>query len=531
MIIQEKRKKIAVFAAFCIGMLIIAYELVKKLIARVYPFDEFGWMCLFIVIAIIALPIVLYLLAFVFKAEFHWCYLAAGLTLGIIFMFFIPPYATPDEVNHTWSTYYVSDKILGYGETADPDATILVRKGEAGAPLSTVISRRVYNDFLHNAFVMEEPGFGELVDSYQVYSTPHLLYFIPAIGVTIGRIFHWGAVPSILLGTLLNVLFFVLSATYAMKKIPFGKMILASVCLLPMTLQQTSSLSYDNAIITSSIVIIALGIKWCFSEENIEKNEIVAYFIFTFILLIAKGGIYATVCLLPFLYRFSKAKNKKMWQKYKVPIILLIIMVIVVLGTGKVSELAKTMFDSASTADSVESATENVNIIQWAGEEGYTVSWILENPFETIRIFVMTFVLNWRFYLHSLIGDPLGWMQLSLSNKCVYAFIAIGLLSTISSKSDKIFMSAGNKVLLFGSTFVTALLCALAMFLFYSPKSYGVILGLQGRYFLPFYLAILLCFRNRKISIKYNIEKILLIANVFLCSYVVVNFLHGFSFQ
>lgn len=531
MLIQSKRKCIACFIIFCIGMLFIAYELVNKLLRNVYPFDEFGWLCAFVVIAVIGLPIVLYLLAFVFRVDFHWCYLAVGLTFGIIFMFLIPPYATPDEINHTWSAYYVSNKIVGYGEPTDPNATIVVRAGEAGAPLSTVISRRVYNDFLHNAFVLEEPGFGEIIDSYQSYSTPHLLYLIPAIGISIGRVLHWGVVPSVLLGTFFNVLFFVLSVTYAIKKIPFGKMILASVCLLPMTLQQTSSLSYDNAVITSSIVIIALGIKWCYSEEDIRKNEIVAYFIYTFILLIAKGGIYSLFCILPLLYRFSKNKNHKMWSKYKVPIIVFCVMVLLAFGAGKVPQLIVNMVTSAPDAANAEAVTENVNIIGWAGEEGYTVSWIFENPLETIRVFAMTFVLNWKFYLFSLVGNPLGWMQLEIPKKCLGLFMLISLVSTISSRDDKTFMTVKSKLLLLVAGIGTALLCALAMFLYWSPKNYGVILGLQGRYFTPLYLVVLLCLRNMKISLKYNCERIILMANVFLCSYVCVFILHCFCFQ
>jgi uncharacterized membrane protein len=66
---------------------------------------------------------------------------------------------------------------------------------------------------------------------------------------------------------------------------------------------------------------------------------------------------------------------------------------------------------------------------------------------------------------------------------------------------------------------VSAVSCAMfmaAMFFFWTPKSYSVIEGVQGRYFLPPYLAMMYCVRNKKFALKENIERPLFFATLLL---------------
>ena len=132
------------------------------LIAGVYAFfemilpppvmDGYETMCVIFLLVLVALVYGVYYLAFIKKAPFHKCYLPIGLVFGVIFMFMIPPYVTPDEPSHIWSAYYVSNQILGYGDPTDPEAKLVVRACEAGAPLEHMVTHASYNQILENIF-------------------------------------------------------------------------------------------------------------------------------------------------------------------------------------------------------------------------------------------------------------------------------------------------------------------------------------------------------------------------------------------
>lgn len=123
-----------------------------------------------------------------------------------------------------------------------------------------------------------------------------------------------GAIPTLFLGTLGSMLFFAFSTYYATKKLPFGKLILAGFCLMPMVLQQTSSYSYDGIVISSTVVIISLGLKWCFTEEKPSLSEIIVFLLYSIFMIAGKGGVYSVFCFLPFLYGLSKEKIKVLWK-------------------------------------------------------------------------------------------------------------------------------------------------------------------------------------------------------------------------
>lgn len=481
--------------------------------------DAYEIMCVCILIALGALIYVVYYLAFIKKEPIHKCYLPVGLVFGVIFMFIIPPYVTPDEPSHIWSTYYVSNMVLGY-ETQDPNATMALRVCEVASPLQSMITRASYNQiFEYMVMPIGEDG-AVLMDTYNQYNTPLYMYIVPSIGVTLGRLLSLGVVPTLLLGTLGSMLLFVFSAYYALKKVPFGKMIIAGFCLLPMVLQQTSSFSYDSMVISATLVIIALGLRWCFTENRPTTSEIVVFLIYSVLLIGGKGGAYSVFCFLPLLYGLSKEKIKVLWNDYKKPIIILLIMFVVIMFSGT---LKTVLNSSAATSNQeiseetgvVEEVEEPKHIIGWAGEEGYTISWVLEHPMETVRVWYYTFLCNWSFYLYTMFGSSLGWWQIGIPVWVIWIYGVMALVNTISVKGDR-YMTIPDRIWV---TLISALSCAMfmaAMFFFWSPMSYGVIVGIQGRYFLPPYLAMMYCIRNKRMALKWNLEKPLFLANIVL---------------
>lgn len=523
-LIDKLETKRHIVPMIVVSIFVIAFVLVccaKVFVTR--PIDLWFFMCLAIIVATVILIYAMYYILFIKKDLFHRCYFVVGLTLGIFFMFIIPPYATPDELNHMWSAYFVSNEILGYGDPTAENATLLVRACELNAEvneeLSPYLSRDTYNNMLSNIFKLEDDAGNVIVNSYQLYSTPHILYFIPAIGVTIGRLFSWGVVPTALLATLLNKLFFVFSSTYAIKKIPFGKMIIAGFCLLPMTLQQTSSVSYDNPLLAASIVVIALGIRWACTDASIKKSELIFYLICSIFLVAGKSGVYGAFCILPIIYKCSREKLLEIWRKHKKQIIICFAIFagvwLVSKGINIVSSMSQPTPEVSNPSAVELEAAKYENYIYWAGAEGYTIKYLLMNPVELFHIILNTIILKMDFYISTLYGQTLGWFQIGLPWMVILAYAFIGLVSAFSLDGER-FLFIKDKVWIGLFALISCGMCAAAMLLFWTPKGYGYIEGVQGRYFLPPYLACLFCLGGDKVRFRKNIDRELLFITVLL---------------
>ncbi|MEI3525097.1 MAG: DUF2142 domain-containing protein [Eubacteriales bacterium] len=100
--------------------------------------------------------------------------------------------------------------------------------------------------------------------------TPPIIVYLPAIlGMTLARLLHLGTVPMLLLARWCSLLFFALMTYFGMKKLPFGKITLFLLAILPMNLQQCTSFSYD-AVITG---VIFLYICYCIALTYEERNR------------------------------------------------------------------------------------------------------------------------------------------------------------------------------------------------------------------------------------------------------------------
>jgi len=492
-----------------------------KIVDSPFGMEPVDIMRICVMLAFCALAFVLYYMMRIKKEPLYKSYFVTGVVFGLIFMFIIPPYSTPDELVHIWSAYNVSNDVLGYPEVSEEGMTLVVRACERDAELNQVLSpymsRDIYNNMLTNIFELADEAENVLVDSREGYSTPKLMHIIPAIGVTIGRLLSWNVVPTLLLGTLFNMLFFVGSSAYAIKKVPFGKAIIACFCLIPMTLQQASSYSYDNPLLAASIVVIALGIKWCFSDEKIETSEIVVYIIYSMFLIAGKSSVYAAFCLLPVMYKFSKERIINIWKNYKTPIIIFIIIAaVLLLGDAIIGIITSIGAPSVelSAAEVASDAPVYENYIAWADAEGFTLKYLLTHPVLFVKIIVNTLLYQMDYLIMTLYGQTLGWFQIGMSTWVILLYGVIGLLSTVKTAGEISAFTAKDRIAVSFVSLISCAMCAMGMLLFWTPRSYTMIEGLQGRYFLPPYLALLFMLRNDNLVVNKNIDNKLLFASV-----------------
>ena len=265
----HKRELCFAFAAFFLIILYISKSLKNS---NDTYFKIIGYSVLFI-----AAAFSFFLLCFSRKKDFTlpkaWLVMALG--FGIIRLFIITPFSVWDEYGHYEISYRYSDFLLFKFKSPH-----LMDKNHADYS-NLEIQNNAKSAFLRykEPFFLKET---EKVDKERVPSTPNPVQYLPqALGLAIGRLLHFNFMPLFLLGRLFNLAFYIFCIWLAIKTIPFGKLVIFSCGLLPLTLQQAASLSLDAYILAICFVFFAYLIKSMADDEPAALKEIIILCVFS----------------------------------------------------------------------------------------------------------------------------------------------------------------------------------------------------------------------------------------------------------
>lgn len=444
-------------------------------------------------------------------------YPLAGLLLGLLYLFVLPPLSGPDEISHYISAYQLSSHMLGQPANSE-DGHVLVRTqdwflediyGEyeyeiqegylrkkeqenqreaivLGRPLTETVYR-----LIHEKFREREPGEMQLqkealgdtaVSPYPPVKTMPAAYIPQALGVSLARILNLGSLWLVYLGRIGNLLFFVAVTWLAMKNLPFGKEVLFGVSVLPMTLHLSATFSYDVWIMAWIFYFTSYCLYLAYAADQVKIKDVA---ILTLVMALVGPckmvyGVFMGLCLLIPVRKFGGWKN---WG----------ISACCVLGAWI---LAMAVVNGQAVSTYVTPETENY--IVWAEETGYTLGTLLHQPYQTLRIFFNTIFWQAEQYHLTMIGAYLGNLDpvLDVPYILVMGFTA-GLLYLAFRKPKEALVLTGGKRLW---VWLLCLSCTgavmLSMLLAWTPLGSNVISGVQGRYFLPFLPVLLMSFKN-----------------------------------
>ncbi|MDD3251300.1 MAG: DUF2142 domain-containing protein [Lachnospiraceae bacterium] len=442
-------------------------------------------------------------------------YLIAGLLLGGMYLFVLPPLSAPDEISHYISAYQLSSKMLGTPSTAGSGRVLLrpqdvwvedlegIREYEtdedgnlewiagtedANISLGKTLDESVYQ-LIHEVGVRgqyDPDRLAEmetkLVSSAQppVVTTP-LAYVPQAIGVSVGRLLQTNTLMLLYLGRLTNLLFFVGLTYLAMRRLPFGKEVLFGVAMLPMTLHLSASFSYDVMIMACMFCFTAICLDLACAKDRVRVRDVVCL-----MLLIAVAGpckmVYAPMLGLCLLIPVRKFGGWGRWA-------------LAALAVGGAWAIAMYAVNSQILTSY---ATEAESYVQWAAEPGYSLTLLLHQPQRLVRMFYQTLMWQGEQYHLSMIGAWLGNLDRVLDVPyLVVGVITLCLLELAFRKPGESLQLSGKQRIWIG---VICAACAavvmLSMLIACTPLSARVINGVQGRYFLPFLPVLLMALKN-----------------------------------
>lgn len=451
-------------------------------------------------------------------------YPLTGLFLGLLYLFVLPPLSAPDEISHYIGAYQLSNYMMGKEAVSDTGA-VLVRgtdwfledvygkyrytkdenniwrffgpAGEdegwkvLGQELREETYRMIHDIGLKGESTPQEEGFRQMGISdaenqtaasihYPVITTP-MAYVPQALGISLARLFHLSSIWLAYLGRLFNLLFFVAITTAAMKRLPFGKEVLFGVALLPMTLHLSGSFSYDVMIMGCLFCFMAVCLDLAYAKQQVEWKDVAVLAI-----LMAAAGpckmIYGVLMGLCLLIPAKKFGSRKKWGLSAAAVAGAWLIAMVLVNSRVIAGFA--------------AASEQV--VEWAGEAGYSLDFLLHNPERLIRMFYQTILWQGDFYHLTMIGAYLGNVDqgLDVPYLLVVFFTFCLMVLALRKPGEELILVKGKRVWIFTVCGVCAAAALGSMLLAWTPVSSKVINGVQGRYFLPFLPVFLMACKN-----------------------------------
>ncbi len=399
----------------------------------------------------------------------HNLFLIFAIIFGIGYSIVIPFARVPDELAHFYRIFSISE-----GHLLTP-----VTKAGIGddIPKALTVDYENYRELA--------AAFGQNLDysdrTFAIFPGSALYspfcYIPQTIAMLILRLFTKN-VGIIFTGTrLFTLAFSIILIYFSIKLIPYGKITVFVISMLPMTLHQLISLSADSPTISLALFCVSLALYMSQDEVKTKKIHFVLLSSALFILSMCKI-VYIVFVLLVFIIPKNKFTSSKSNILYKS----LLIFVVVALNVIWLGITSRYFIEFQ----------EGVNIKQ-------QILYVFKNPFRYFLVLCKTFYENSEIYLKQLAGSSFGYYQYPVNIWGFGTGLLVLILSMFACSQNK--YTLRTKSVLFIITLLTVGLTFSALYAQWTPVGSDRIAGVQGRYFIPLLLPIS-CFIPQVVSGK-----------------------------
>ena len=428
--------------------------------------------------------------------EWHRLFTVLTLSFGLLFLFTVTPLSVPDEVTHYQAIYGLSCKWLG----RDAVSSYLDFSGFANhSNVSTGYLRILHELGGRAADGTASAGAGNMLSD--MWTLTYFVEYVPQlIGMSLALVLGRNMTTAFILGRFFNLAFYCLCVYLAVKRTPKFKLLFGLCALMPMALQQAASLSYDAFIDSLSILLASSLMYSVFSEDAFSVKELM-YILIPAVLLAPAKGIYSLFVLL-FLF-----VPKKRFDSFRI----------------RKSGVFFIILGSCAALFALVSVPSIVNIMhsvrpgfEFTGDECYKLSYFFTAPFDALKIFADSFDLYISDWIASAIGKSLSTSTLSIPSWIVPVYISCLVLSVQNRFDEHTVMPKGFRVCLIGISAFIIFAFMMTMFLAWIRNTDKIILGVQGRYFIPIIPLLGLSLNSKLVELKRDVSKNLVITVILL---------------
>ena len=424
------------------------------------------------------------------KIKIHKLFLILIIPASIFYATIFLPGATPDEELHFKNAFSLASHLTGEnGKMTESELEYLYPQNVNSDSRGYVLN--LLNDSNHSKMIN---------DNYDEQPYMQLFAYWPQVlGVIVARTFNANIIIETYLARMFNLLLYVLFTYYAIKIIPNGKELLMITALMPMSMQQAVSASYDVEIIGASFFIIAYSVSYWYDDAKIKKTGIYVLLLISIMeLFFVKGKAYTPLLLLFLIPAASRLLRKKFPQKYKYIMWIAITLIFVIL-IGVIYKLAS------------DNMPMTGSYLKWCKKKSYGLGYVINYPLDTLMVILKTYIpwdngigLTGRILPKTAVGSNLSWLNLNLSMSIITIWMALlGAGALVVPENCAAIKKSEKWLMIFVSIGVITAV-SLGMMLYWTPFGSPDIAGLQGRYYIPVIVPMLFVFQNNFFTIKGN---------------------------
>ncbi|MCQ2520937.1 MAG: DUF2142 domain-containing protein [Lachnospiraceae bacterium] len=404
----------------------------------------------------------------------------------LIMIFLLMPHgACPDSQSHIFTTYRYSNILLGFSEEeewygrADDVEYLSFLNHENNENVNP--SRNSIAWALDNWWSgIEDDSLKELHVKPEHMTYYSIFCYLPQIlGISVARLLGLSSAMTFGLGRIFMGIIYVLGCYRAICKAPRYKSIFAFVALIPESLTLGISYSYDAMLIVVSLNFLAGVLQLSNGIEN--KRALAEQLVWSFMLGAVKAGAY--LLLLPMVFVITHKSKKRRW--------------IVISSIVGMAILSVVLFDLALPSD---------RLFQLGGQDTscYSAVFALQHPFSYVRMLLMTYLRKTDMIFWSGLGDHIGWWEDNIPH--IYLGMMAILWFILIRRQNDTEICAGILRICSLISVILVLVISPAMLLSYTSSTASLIEGLQGRYYIPMIVPLLLLLQYKKTN-GYGREK------------------------
>lgn len=394
--------------------------------------------------------------------KMHIIFLVLTTVLGILYFVAVPLGQVADETVHFCRIFEISE-----GCFFTP-----VTDNQIGNELPKYIIQK-YPDYDAIIELFQTARLDDASRKFLAFPTAALylpLVYIPqAIGTFLFRLFTDNAAVVLYGARLFNFLTGTAIFYFAIKLIPYGKIVVVTIALLPMVMHQSISASADVLTNALAAFSVAYALYLAQGTAPLKKRQLVLLASVLLLLSMCKI-VYFLFTLLVIILSNSRFGSKKAAIAYKIciPTAAVLLNVIWFLYT--------TRYFCGTKAD--------VDIM---GQ----ISFVLTHPLQYVNVLVRTIADSTQRYLETMTGSYLGWLDVPC-NYLGFGLAFLVLVTVLLGYSQNRYSNKAKTTIFF--VFAgTVLLIFSALYAQWTPVGNDVVKGVQGRYFIPLLLP-LSCF-------------------------------------
>lgn len=426
------------------------------------------------------------------KKALEWIFVKCAFFLGILYLCVLPPFVVPDEQSHFATAYKESSKLIGE-PTVDKDGKILIPT--AAWENNRQVSKSGYLHFMEGACAKTALS-ENLISTRTALPSLHPGYIPQIFGITLARLLHLNSIQLLIMGRLFALIWYCFIMFWTIRFIPFGKLTIFIIGILPMTLQQIVSFNYDSVLFGLCFFLYSYLLKLIYTDAKITHKNIliIAGLIIS---LASLKFVYLPLLILALFIPYSKFGSKK--KKGTIAGFSIILAVITILLTR-----LPAMQNALSTGEGAIKGTK------------ISLGYCLQNPTIALQTFFRTIERNTSDYLFQMMGSSLGWLDTYIPNIIAVIFIIFILISTLQKRNASIQITTPIKYASILTFLGISAIIFVVLYLDWTSIGDSVIQGIQGRYFLPILPLIYIIAQNKNITIQKEFDYYIILFSTYL---------------